>query len=116
MYGFGLNWVVLVMCFVGRLTEVKGCKQRENVGLQEGYQEFDQVHENHEERGKRPSTETDASTELLSENEDERGERQNDDVPGRNVGRQTDHEDRRLDENARDLDRNENELDGQGYA
>ena len=104
------------MGFMGGFPEIEGCKQREHVCLQEGNQEFNQVHENHEERGEHACTHSNAPTELFSKNEDQRGKGQNDDVPSSDVRGQTNHQDGGLNEDAGNLDGDENELNGKGHS
>ena len=113
VYGFGL--VVLSSGVLHAWPpEVEGGEERENVGLEECHQEFDHVHEDHEERAEHARADADTASELLSQNEDERGEGQDDDVSRRDVGRQTDHQNERLDEDAGDLNRDKDELDRKG--
>ena len=91
--------VMIMMMFFHCCAEINGGEQREDKRLQEGYQQFQQTHEYHE--GNRENRNTKSKTSAhFSEDEDETKEGERNDVSGRDVGEQSDHQYERTEEYA----------------
>ena len=92
-----------MVTFFYRHAEVQRRKQREHVSLNEGYQQFEERHED----GKQHRQHRRAVAHRhvhLAEEEDEAEKADDDDVPCGDVGEQTNHQHERLDENAQQFD------------
>ena len=107
-----------VVCgFVGGIAEVNRGEQGEYKGLQESHQQLQEVHENHEGRGENPHARSGSdSLTVVTENENQTRECEDDDVSRADVRRQTNHQYRRLHDDAEHLDRHQNKFHGERYT
>jgi len=92
----------MIMLFHGH-SEIEGGKECENISLDECHQQFQEAHEYAESNGYRRNGHTQHAFDI-SEDKDQAHEAQDDDMPGGNVRKKTDHEDERLGENAKEFD------------
>lgn len=92
----------MIMLFHGH-AEVEGRKKGENVGLDECDKQFKEAHENPEGHGYRRNGHSQGAFDI-SENKDQAHEAQDDDMPGADVSKETDHEDERLGKYAKEFD------------
>ena len=92
----------MIMLFHGH-PEIKSRKKRENVCLDECHQQFQESHEYAESNGYRGNGRTQHAFDI-AENKDQAHEAEDDDMPGGNVSKETDHEDERLGNNSHELD------------
>ena len=100
---------------LGGLTEVKRGQKGKNICLQESHKQFNEVHENHERHRKIPVPIPAAVWPVITDDEDQEGQGQNDDVPRPNVRRQSNHQYRGLEQDAHHLYRHQNQLDGKRH-
>ena len=88
-----------MMMFLCGIAEVQRGQQSEYICLKKCYQKFNEKHEDDEQRGEDSDSITCYNT-LLTEDENERCEREDNDVTRIDVRRQSDHQYSRLNENA----------------
>ena len=97
---------------LGCVTEVKRGQKGKYVRLQKSHKQFNEVHEDHEQH--RENSSSDARCHVgtvVTDDEDQKGQRQNDDVSRANVRRQTNHQDRWLQQDSNDFHWHQNQLD-----
>ncbi len=103
--------VVMMMLLYGHANE-QGGEHRKNVGLDERDQELQEVDEQRKSNTHRSDGIANTGTEDLRKREDEADEAlQDNQVAGRQVGKQSDGQCDGLGKNAQDLDRHEDRLD-----
>lgn len=90
---------LLVVSFIYRSPDVGSRQDRKNERLQECHQQFDQVHKRRKQTANNNSSRSAADAfPVFTEKEDQADEAQNNDVAGRYIGEQTNHQGKRLDE------------------
>ena len=103
-----IRLVVRLFC---SCSNVRSRKNRKDKGLDEGYDQFDEVHKGRKQytdhRSSGCSTYTGA---IISENKDQSDQTKNNNVPCRDVGKKTNHQGEWLDEKPQDLYRRKNDL------
>ena len=103
-----------MMRFMRCLTEVDGREQGENECLQERHEQFDAIHENHEQSGEDAHA-ISGHRRRLPEDEDQADEGQDDDVTRGDVRRQTNHQHNGLQEHPNDFNRNDDGHNEDGH-
>ena len=104
-----------MMMFLCGIAEVQRSQQGEYICLKKCYQKFDEKHEDDEQRREDTDTVTRYSA-LLTKDEDERREGQNDNVTCIDIRSQTNHQYRRLNENAQEFNWHQDKLDGYRHS
>lgn len=77
--------ILCVIVLFYRPAEVHGRKQRKDISLQQRHEQLQEVHKGRECHAKRPHGHT-------SKDKDQTEQRQDDNVPRRNVGKKTNHQ------------------------
>ena len=104
-----------MMVFLCGIAEVQRGQQSEYICLKKCYQKFNEKHEDDEQRGEDSDSITCYNT-LLTEDENERREREDNDVTRIDVRRQSDHQYSRLNENAQEFNWHQDELDSDRHS
>jgi len=108
---------VLLVVRLSDLADEDRREEGEDEGLQERHQQFQQVHEGHEDEGHDgPYACARDAFARIAEDEDQAHQREDDGVTGGDVGEKSDEQGEGLDDQARQLDGDEEDLDGGGHV